>query len=145
MVLVVDVIAFRPELCVSQIVCNINDVNTTCDITAAVILPEDESYEMSLSKILPALETARSFVMRENWLPRNVNLTFVGMDDRCSNVYSTFRALHAYSTCAHVFFGPACEYALGECCVFISPLNIGCHPHQNRLTTQYLICKTLSS
>jgi atrial natriuretic peptide receptor A len=69
---------------------------------------------MSLSKVLPVLETARSFVMTKNWLPRNVNLTFVLMDDRCSNVYSIFRAFNAYSTCSHVFFGPACEYALGK-------------------------------
>lgn len=69
---------------------------------------------MSLSKVIPVLETARSFIMTKNWLPRNVNLTFVEMDDRCSNVYSIFRAFNAYSTCAHVFLGPACEYALGE-------------------------------
>jgi hypothetical protein len=97
-----------------QLVCNVNDTNTTCNITAAVILPEDDSYEMSLSKVLPLLETARQYVIDNNWLPPNVNLTFLPMDDRCSNVYSIFKALHAYSTCAHVFFGPSCEYALGE-------------------------------
>ncbi|KDR21693.1 Atrial natriuretic peptide receptor B, partial [Zootermopsis nevadensis] len=84
----------------------------TCTITAAVILPKEDNYEMSLSKVIPVLETARSFIMTKNWLPRNVNLTFVEMDDRCSNVYSIFRAFNAYSTCAHVFLGPACEYAL---------------------------------
>jgi atrial natriuretic peptide receptor A len=97
-----------------QLVCNVSDANTTCNITAAVILPEDDSYEISLSKILPLLETARQYVIDENWLPPNVNLTFLPMDDRCSNVYSILRALHASSRCAHVFFGPSCEYALGE-------------------------------
>jgi atrial natriuretic peptide receptor A len=90
-----------------------------CHITAAVILPEDDSYEMSLSKIMPVLQAARLFVMSSNWLPANVNLTFLPLDDRCSNVYSIFRALHAYSTCAHVFFGPTCEYALGKCSVSV--------------------------
>lgn len=94
------------------LVCNVSDANTNCNITAAVILPEDDSYEMSLSKVLPVLETARQYVIDKNWLPPNVNLTFLPMDDRCSNVYSIFKALHAYSTCAHVFFGPSCEYAL---------------------------------
>ena len=94
--------------------CNVSDADKICNITAAVILPEDSSYEMSLSKILPWLESARVYVMDNNLLPPNVNLTFLPMDDRCSNVYSIFRALHAYTTCAHVFFGPSCEYALGE-------------------------------
>ena len=94
--------------------CNVSDANTNCNITAAVILPEDDSYEMSLSKVLPVLETARQYVIDQKWLPPNVNLMFLPMDDRCSNVYSIFKALHAYSTCAHVFFGPSCEYALGE-------------------------------
>jgi atrial natriuretic peptide receptor A len=103
------------QLTVPQVTCDISDANSTCKITAAVILPQDDSYEMSLSKVMPVLETARLFVMSNNWLPANVNLTFLPMDDRCSNVFSIFRALHAYSTCAHVFFGPTCEYALGEC------------------------------
>ncbi|XP_069679503.1 atrial natriuretic peptide receptor 1-like isoform X3 [Periplaneta americana] len=97
---------------VCQNVCNIRDTNVTCNIVVAVLLPEDDSYEMSLSKILPVLEYARLFVRDNKWLPPNVNLTFMGMDDRCSNVYSIFRALHAYSKCAHVFLGPCCEYAL---------------------------------
>jgi len=97
-----------------QLVCNVSDAKTYCNITAAVILPEDDSYEMSLSKVLPVLETARQYVIDQNWLPSNVNLMFLPLDDRCSNVYSIFKAQYAYSTCAHVFFGPSCEYALGE-------------------------------
>jgi hypothetical protein len=97
-----------------QITCDLSDANTTCNINAAVILPESNSYELSLSKILPALEAARRHVITNKLLPQNVNLTFLPLDDRCSNVYSIFRALHAYSNCAHVFFGPSCEYALGE-------------------------------
>jgi atrial natriuretic peptide receptor A len=97
-----------------QLLCNVSDANTICNITAAVILPDDDSYVMSLSKVLPLLETARQYVIDNNLLPPNVNLTFLPMDDHCSNVYSIFKALHAYSTCAHVFFGPSCEYALGE-------------------------------
>jgi hypothetical protein len=110
------------QLTVPQVTCDISDTNSTCKITAAVILPQDDSYEMSLSKVMPVLETARLFVMSNNWLPANVNLTFLPMDDRCSNVYSIFRALHAYSTCAHVFFGPTCEYALGKFSFFVSDL-----------------------
>jgi atrial natriuretic peptide receptor A len=94
--------------------CDVNDANKTCNVTVAVILPEDDKYEMSLSKVLPVLEAARQQVISESWLPPNVDLTFLPMDDRCSNVYSIFRGFHAYSTCAHVFFGPSCEYALGE-------------------------------
>lgn len=97
---------------ICPIVCNVSDTDKICNITAAVILPEDCSYEMSLSKIMPWLESARVYVMDNKLLPPNVNLTFLPMDDRCSNVYSIFRALHAYTTCAHVFFGPSCEYAL---------------------------------
>jgi hypothetical protein len=81
----------------------------------AVILPESSTYEISLSKVLPVLETARQQVLKERWLPPKVDLTFLPMDDRCSNVYSILRAFHAYSTCAHVLLGPSCEYALGEC------------------------------
>jgi hypothetical protein len=97
-----------------QVACNVSDVNTTCNITAAVLLPNNDIYEMSASKVLPVLETARQYVTDEHWLPSNVNLTFLPIDDHCSNVYSILGALHASSTCAHVFFGPSCEYALGE-------------------------------
>lgn len=97
-----------------QILCNVSDASTTCNITAAVILPDDDKYEMSLSKILPVLEIASQYVIRKKWLPPNVKLTFLPMDDHCSNMYSIFKALNAYSRCAHVFFGPSCEYALGE-------------------------------
>jgi atrial natriuretic peptide receptor A len=79
----------------------------------AVILPASDAYEMSLSKIMPALELARQQVIEDELLP-HVNLTFRPMDDRCGNVFSIFKALYAYSTCAHVFIGPSCEYALGE-------------------------------
>jgi hypothetical protein len=104
--------------------CDISDSNKTCNITAAVILPDDDNYEMSLSKILPALEAARQYVTENNWLPPNVSITFLPMDDHCSNVYSIFRALHAYSTCAHVFFGPSCEYALGEYLNIFTPISV---------------------
>jgi len=107
-----------------QVSCNVRDVNTTCTITAAVILPDDDNYEMSLSKILPVLEAARQYATENKWLPKNVNITFLPMDDHCSNVYSIFRALHAYSTCAHVFFGPSCEYALGEYLHIFTPLSV---------------------
>ena len=85
-----------------------------CEVVAAVLLPADNMYELSLNKVLPVLELARLFVMENKWLPSNVNLTFTGLDDRCSNMYGIFRALNAYSHCAHVLLGPACEYALGK-------------------------------
>jgi atrial natriuretic peptide receptor A len=94
--------------------CNVRDSSTTCNITAAVILPDNDIYEMSWSKILPWLEAARQQVIDDNLLPPNVNLTFLPMDDRCSNIFSILKAQRAYSMCAHVFFGPSCEYALGE-------------------------------
>ena len=94
--------------------CDVSNTSATCNVLAAVVLPANNTYELSLNKVLPVLESARMFVMEQKWLPSNVNLTFMGLDDRCSNVYSIFRALSAYSHCAHVLLGPACEYALGK-------------------------------
>jgi hypothetical protein len=106
-----------------QDICNVSDANTTCNVTVGVILPANEFFEMSLSKIMPELEKARLQVIRDNMLPDNVNLRFQAMDDRCGNVLSIFMAHYAYSTCAHVLLGPSCEYALGEYLDIFTPLS----------------------
>ncbi|KAJ9595895.1 hypothetical protein L9F63_012914, partial [Diploptera punctata] len=100
--------------------CNISDSSTTCNVVAAVILPDNSTYEISQKKVMPVLEVARKFVSDNNWLPSNVNLSFLSLDDRCSNVYSILSALSAYSHCAHVLLGPACEYALGKSYFYVN-------------------------
>lgn len=48
-------------------------------------------------------------------LPNSVRFKWLQYDDRCDASYATISAMDGYGIgCAHVLFGPACDYALGE-------------------------------
>lgn len=97
-----------------EAICPPNSLHN-CTIRAAVILPASPIYEMSLQKILPALELAEQQIKKQQILPKNVKFEWMAYDDKCDASYAAVSAMDAYGKdCAHVIFGPACDYALGE-------------------------------
>lgn len=84
-------------------------------IRASVILPSDsDSYELSLSRVLPVLHLAEATVHRTGLLPKHLNFEFIVSDDHCDAVYAQIGTFNAIKRNVHVFFGPACEYSVGK-------------------------------
>lgn len=71
-------------------------------------------------QVMPVLELAELEVRRRQLLPQNVSIKWTQYDDKCDASYATISAMDGYGIdCSHVLFGPACEFALGECIVWI--------------------------
>lgn len=86
------------------------------EIRAAVILPEDPKYVISLPRVLPVLELAASRV--SHLLPGR-KIHFIPTDDNCTADYALKNAVMVKmcpgeSKKLHVIFGPTCEYAVGK-------------------------------
>ncbi|XP_052131789.1 uncharacterized protein LOC127751775, partial [Frankliniella occidentalis] len=88
-----------------------------CPVRAAVLLPRDaDQYEVALPRVLPVMALAAEAVSRRGLWPLDL-LSFLPGDDKCDAVYGQISAVDSYAhDCAHVFFGPACEYSVGEYC-----------------------------
>ncbi|CAB0033004.1 unnamed protein product [Trichogramma brassicae] len=113
-----------------------------CELRAAVLLPADSRYEISLFKVLPVLgeyfstdrccstifpnfNSHRSllrplidmavYAARSlKLLPHWLKLTFLAQDDGCDATYAQIGAIDNYSKCVHVFFGPTCDYCVAS-------------------------------
>lgn len=89
--------------------------NQNCIIRAGVLLPLSNYYEVSLAKALPTLELAEYYIRKEQILPSYVKFSWISYDDRCDASYAAIGAMDSYGKdCVHVFFGPACDFALGK-------------------------------
>lgn len=65
---------------------------------------------------MPVLHLAELRVRELQLLPASVRIEWLQYDDRCDASYATIAAMDGYGIgCAHVLFGPTCEYALGKC------------------------------
>lgn len=84
-------------------------------VRAAVLLPNNTDYIMSLTKVLPVLKLAQQEVNRRQLLPGNLSFQFLPRDDHCDAVYAQISTFEAVKKNVHVFFGPACEYSVGKC------------------------------
>lgn len=75
-------------------------------------------YEFFLSaqlQVVPVLELAEQKIRELQLLPNNLNIKWIQYDDKCDASYATISAMDGYGmNCAHVLFGPACDYALGK-------------------------------
>lgn len=90
-------------------------VSDNAVIRASVILPSDsESYELSLSRVLPVLHLAEAAAHRTGLLPKHLYFEFIVSDDHCDAVYAQIGTFNAIKRNVHVFFGPACEYSVGK-------------------------------
>lgn len=83
-------------------------------IYAAVLLTNSSEYTISLSKVQLVLRLAEEEVIRRQLLPRNLSFQFLLKDDRCDAMYSQRATFEAVKQNVNVFFGPACEYSVGE-------------------------------
>ncbi|XP_058797834.1 atrial natriuretic peptide receptor 1 isoform X1 [Phymastichus coffea] len=87
---------------------------TSCELRAAVLLPGDAAYEISLLKVLPVLHLAERRARSMGLLPSWLKLRFLPQDDGCDATYAQLGAIDSYSRCVHVFFGPACDYCVAS-------------------------------
>lgn len=105
-----------------------------------LILPSNLSYEASLTKVsmsspvifdrpnnfvncvlqvLPVFELAEQKIRKDEILPTYVHLNWTTYDDNCESSLATISAVNGFtSDCAHVQFGPICDYSLGKCQAF---------------------------
>ena len=94
------------------------------ELKIGVILPEDNNYPWSLQRILPAIEIAVETVEKRAILPGHY-ITINASDSQCSSTQAPLAAIEMYKyEGAHVFFGPACDYALAPIARFTPYWNI---------------------
>uniref|UniRef100_A0A0C9PWJ7 NPR1_3 protein n=1 Tax=Fopius arisanus TaxID=64838 RepID=A0A0C9PWJ7_9HYME len=97
-----------------EALCIRNQTTTQCELRAAVLLPKDTRFEISLTKVLPVLDLAVSDARRQKLLPDWLKLTFILSDDRCDATYAQIAAIDSYANCVHLFLGPACDYCVAN-------------------------------
>ncbi|XP_028166317.1 uncharacterized protein LOC114357069 isoform X2 [Ostrinia furnacalis] len=93
--------------------CDKNGKN--CRINAAVLLPQNSSFLANLPSVRPVFDLALADDVIKNAFPPDlyVNLTTYDVTD-CDAAYAVISAIDAYNDCAHVFFGPSCDFALAS-------------------------------
>ncbi|XP_015110011.1 atrial natriuretic peptide receptor 1 isoform X1 [Diachasma alloeum] len=97
-----------------EALCIGNQTTTQCELRAAVLLPRDNRFEISLAKVMPVLDLAVSDARRQRLLPDWLQLTFIPSDDRCDATYAQIAAIDSYANCVHLFLGPACDYCVAN-------------------------------
>ncbi|KAJ2954871.1 hypothetical protein O0L34_g3191 [Tuta absoluta] len=91
------------------------DENNKCTVRAALLLPANTSYDASLPVVRPVLELALQSQLVKDVFPDWLNFTIQAYDvTNCDAAYGVISAIDAYNDCAHVFFGPACDFALAS-------------------------------
>lgn len=65
--------------------------------------------------MLPVFELAEEKIRKDEILPKYVHLNWRTYDDNCESSLATISAVNGFtSDCAHVQFGPICDYSLGK-------------------------------
>ncbi|XP_047986095.1 atrial natriuretic peptide receptor 1-like isoform X2 [Leguminivora glycinivorella] len=92
---------------------NLCDEHGHCAVRAALLLPRNTSYYASLTMVEPAIElTLQSEIVKQAF-PDWVKFEYRSYDvEDCDSAYAVIGAIDAYNDCAHVFFGPSCDFAL---------------------------------
>ena len=82
-------------------------------IKIGVLLPEDDKYSWSLPRTQPALEYAVDNIEKELKLLPGYKIQLYFNDSKCSETFGPLAAIEMYvQRLAHVFIGPACDYAV---------------------------------
>lgn len=98
-------------LSVSLCVGAIQSENVVAKIAA--LLPSDDGFMFSLSKIRIALNIAKDKVVKFNYGGRNVTFDISYADSQCSDKHGMNQAITMYmNKKVHVFFGPTCDYSV---------------------------------
>ncbi|XP_063382132.1 atrial natriuretic peptide receptor 1-like isoform X3 [Cydia fagiglandana] len=89
------------------------DDKGNCAVRAALLLPRNTSYYASLTMVEPAIELALQQEVVKQAFPDWVQFEYMSYDvEDCDSAYAVIEAIDAYNDCAHVFFGPSCDFAL---------------------------------
>ncbi|XP_076164770.1 atrial natriuretic peptide receptor 1 isoform X2 [Ptiloglossa arizonensis] len=84
----------------------------SCELRIAVLLPLNANFDISLPKVLPVLDLALLEVQSRGLLPSWLRLKFLPQDDHCDAMYAQIAAIDSFSSCVHLFLGPACDYCV---------------------------------
>ncbi|KAL9889822.1 atrial natriuretic peptide receptor 1 isoform 2-T10 [Glossina fuscipes fuscipes] len=88
---------------------------SNCYIRALILLPDNGTYLVSLEQTLAVLQVAEEYVHRTELLPNYIKFNWLPQDDKCEASYAVFKAMDAITkNCAHVIFGPVCDYPLAS-------------------------------
>ncbi|PZC83038.1 hypothetical protein B5X24_HaOG208905 [Helicoverpa armigera] len=91
------------------------DENGNCKIRAALLLPKNTTYDACLSAVGPALDLAMQDQVIQDAFPPWLSVEWLKYDvTDCDAAYAVISAIDAYNDCAHVFFGPSCDFALAS-------------------------------
>lgn len=83
------------------------------EIKIGVLLPEDDKYSWSLPRTQPALEYAVENIEKQMKLLPGYKIQLYFNDSKCSETFGPLAAIEMYvQRLAHVFIGPACDYAV---------------------------------
>ncbi|CAH4027575.1 unnamed protein product [Pieris brassicae] len=94
---------------------NVCDENGQCKIRAALLLPKNTTFYASLPVVEPVLDLAIQSQAIRNAFPPWLSFEWTTYDvTDCDAAYAVISAIDAYNDCAHVFFGPACDFALAS-------------------------------
>ncbi|CAD6996119.1 unnamed protein product [Ceratitis capitata] len=84
-----------------------------CTLRALLLLPDDNAYTASMCRTMPVLDLADQYIRENSLLPPQVNLEWMTGDVKCDAAYASIKAMDGIvKNCAHVVFGPVCDYAL---------------------------------
>lgn len=86
-----------------------------CTLRALLLLPDDDTYTASMRRTMPVLHLADRYIHENSLLPPQLHLEWMTGDVKCDAAYASIKAMDGIvKNCAHVVFGPVCDYALGE-------------------------------
>ena len=81
------------------------------EFTIAVLLPVDNDFRFSQSKVLPAINLAVETLKNESEIAHGFELAVKYRDSQCDIAYSTNEAFNFYlHKDVDIFFGPCCDY-----------------------------------
>ncbi|CAK1545473.1 unnamed protein product [Leptosia nina] len=94
---------------------NVCDENGNCRIRAAMLLPKNTTFYASLPVVQPVFDLAIQSQAVQAAFPPWLKFEWMTYDvTDCDAAYAVISAIDAYNDCAHVFFGPACDFALAS-------------------------------
>ncbi|XP_053615284.1 atrial natriuretic peptide receptor 1-like isoform X2 [Plodia interpunctella] len=86
-----------------------------CTIKAALLLPRNTTYDANLLTVQAVMELAMQDTAIQTALPADVKFEWMTYEvTDCDAAYAVISAIDAYNDCAHVFFGPSCDFALAS-------------------------------
>ncbi|XP_028025265.1 uncharacterized protein LOC114239313 [Bombyx mandarina] len=91
------------------------DKQGNCKIKAALLLPKNITFGACIGAVEPVLELAMQHPAVQDAFPSWVGFEWQTYDvTDCDAAYAVISAIDAYNDCAHVFLGPACDFALAS-------------------------------